>query len=431
MSADATIRPRTYFSRTSYKQKLTTPTRKSFSFKSRNATSFQNTSETGYDFDSNELINFLDFTTSASNSKAKNNAQIIFLMFLIFLSMSLVLFNLIYIFVFKKYKKNSIYQILSHYFSFKFLFLIVEIFDIITSYEFSNSDLYINPNTVICQFNKISNYFLEFSMSFQIFLIWLILLSQRKLTCFQFLYKYDDYKEEIEPNTNNETSTLRSTQFQNMKQASFKRLIRLAKFLRKHIRTVILASIYLIGLSVALFLYIGKNVTMYKGKNICGYSDLKRNYLAIKIVNVILLYLYFFPLLYFTLAMPTFFYKLFGTRNDPLISNLEKSDRRLLKYFKLASVLDVIEEILLYLIISHFPTYPVVFIFTKTFGLMVIPVSSILFIYYENKDSILKTLGSVYAKVQFNKRRRANQIFKGSQVETIAYRNLDENSENN
>ena len=429
MSANATIRSRTsYFSRSTYKYKSTTSLRKAYSFKSRNVTAFLNSSETGYDFDSNELINFLDFTTSASNSKAKNNAQIIFLMFLIFLSMSLVLFNLIYIFVFKKYKKNSIYQILSHYFSFKFLFLIVEIFDIITSYEFSNSDLYINPNTAICQFNKISNYFLEFSMSFQIFLIWLILLSQRKLTCFQFLYKYDDYKEEIEPNTNNETSTLRSTRFQNVIHASFKRLIRLAKFLRKHIRTVILASIYLIGLSVALFLYIGKNVTMYKGKNICGYSDLKRNYLAIKIVNVILLYLYFFPLLYFTLAMPTFFYKLFVTRKDPLINNLEKSDMRLLKYIKLASVLDVIEEILLYLIISHFPTYPVVFIFTKTFGLMIIPVSSILFIYYENKDSILNTLGSFYAKVQFNKRRRTHQIFKGSQVETIAYRNLDENS---
>ena len=86
-----------------------------------------------------------------------------------------------------KFKSNSKYSLLLHYFSFKLVFCVVLCITLLMSSVFKHSSMYITPTTWLCKCEFFLSNFIDTAENYLILFIWLVLLSDRNLIGFTYL----------------------------------------------------------------------------------------------------------------------------------------------------------------------------------------------------------------------------------------------------
>ena len=366
--------------------------------------------------------------------------------------------NIIHIIKHKKYQKSATYQVLVHYFVFKILFCSTEFLTIMSSYVMYPSSFYISPNDFLCFFTKLSAFYLEVCQNFQLLILWLILLSERNLLGFQCLYSDFELKKAMQRNSQMNANggdnfggtigvevnvengiqdgqtappassaatpaqpngSIPESSILKLREKSFK------NFLTLNSRHVTFIAFYFL---ILLLSFYPKN-NFYSMR----VGQVSRCYLfsffdtTFILVLIAFLLLYFMPIFFWLIILSTAFSKLFGGERDPNLRTLGESDIRHLKFIKLATFLKFIEEIMLHIISTHDlhltkSSYELV----RILGLVIVLVTSVLFMYFENMFLSLRRrfINS------FTNQRVSYRVFRNRGVyeETVDYRNLVENT---
>ena len=379
----------------------------------------------------------------------KENLFPLSIIIIVMITMIFISINIAYLIRFKKHKKSVIYELIMYLFTFKFGFCFIESLNILTSSYFEYSDFHLKPTGFLCFVTKFLSLFFELNENFQMLLIWIVLLSQRNLIGFQFLYcdfdlNNQSFNNPIASNNLNMTpasttaSTTTTTTTSNPASNDQQNISRLREkniknFLLINSRKIIVNSF--IVFSFILSLYFNKNVssTSLGSYSYCIINNFY-NLSLLRFLYTVTLALYFFPIFYWLVILPTFFSPVFGGPRDPILSKLEQSDFNLIRFIKVASVLKSLDELLLHLFTTHYWSISYgIYEISRIFGISIILLTSILFFYYDGvyiqfRRSFFTSRDlSGNSRSIFNNRNRLDDD-ESNREDLIDYRNLVENA---
>lgn len=411
-----------------------------------------------------------DISSSFIDSKETTIYDNIFPLIIILLVVLCEIFliiNIVFIFIFRKYNQSPSYHILTYYMIFVFLFCFTEFFNILSSVALESTDFHLRPNTLICFLGRYSTFFFETSRHFQLVLIWLVLLSERKLIGFRCLTSDFDLKKftsarlanaahqtatvnsagienanfNNESNENNTTNSAsgngRPTSIQTQPSAinnsinsdqflSKLREKNFRNFLILNSRTVTLLSFY--GFITLISVFSFSNITAREFNDTTRCSLMYRYFDGFILLLIIaFIFLFFLPTFYWLVLLSTMFSKLFGGSRDPLLCTLTESDLNHLKFIKIASILKFVENFLLHVISTHdYVISKNFYEITRISGLGVILITAVIFIVLENV--LVNLRRSLFSEDSAH--RISYFVFRNREAdeETIVYRNLVESA---
>ena len=122
-----------------------------------------------------------------SSSSASDNLPPMLIVLLVILCECFLLIDIVYIFLFKKHRQSATYHILTHYMIFKLMFCFAEFFNILSSVALEETDFHLKPTDAICFMGRYFTFVAESAMNFHIVLIWVVLLSERRIIGFRSL----------------------------------------------------------------------------------------------------------------------------------------------------------------------------------------------------------------------------------------------------
>jgi hypothetical protein len=367
--------------------------------------------------------------------------------------------NIAYIFLYRKYNQSASYHILTHYMIFKFLFCFTEFFNILSSVAFETTDFHLRPTNLLCFLGRFSTFFFETSKNFQLLLIWIVLLSERKLIGFRCLISDFELKKyianRINPRVNLTTSSgIENTNFNadnittnetngipngnsrrpstaslgSSSNDSFLTKLReknFRNFLILNSRTIVLISFYGFISIISLLPFSSISAREFNSTVRCSMYRYFDGFLILLVFAF--LFLFFLPTFYWLVVLSTIFSKLFGGIRDPLLSTLSESDLNHLKFIKIASILKFVENFFLHVISTHDILISKNFYeITRLSGLGIVLITSTLFMILENVLVNLKR--SLFSEDSTN--RISYFVFRNREAdeEAIVYRNLVENA---
>jgi hypothetical protein len=372
-----------------------------------------------------------------------------------------LLVNIVYIFIFRKYNQSASHHILTHFMIFKFLFCFTEFFNILSSVAFETTDFHLRPTSLLCFLGRYSTFFFETSKNFQLVLIWIVLLSERKLIGFRCLISDFELKKyianRINPRVNLTSSTgiessnfntddnTNSTEMNGIPNGNSRRastaslglssnndsfLTKLREknfrnFLILNSRTIVLISFYGFISIISLLPFSTITAREFNSTTRCSMYRYFDGFLILLVLAF--LFLFFLPTFYWLVILSTIFSKLFGGIRDPLLSTLSESDLNHLKFIKIASILKFVENFFLHVISTHdFLISKNFYEITRLSGLGIILITSTLYMILENVLVNLKR--SLFSDDSTN--RISYFVFRNREAdeEAIVYRNLVENA---
>lgn len=322
---------------------------------------------------SNDHLDLLDdfgFTDPSDENIQKFNTTLLGFTFLIQTFLCLVFngFSVGYLILCKKYAHDSKYYILTHYFIFKLVFTIVLCVTLLMSSIFEESNFHITPSKWLCKLEFFSNMFMETCENFLLFFIWLIILDERGFIGFKYLNK-----DNLETEINLQDSAIRT-------------------WCHRNSRFIVLGLFYSItGLVTILF-----SADVEK-MNFLGY---KKGVCVTKSVASLPIYLLAnFPLIFWFILFSTLLWKLFGGTRDPNYNKLDRADKKLIKFIKIASLLRAFEVILIHTQVTFLQLFWKIDFrlveLSRISGFFIILITSILFMYFENVFKRLWSIGDV------------------------------------
>ena len=274
-----------------------------------------------------------------------------------------------------KYKRNSSYSLMLNYLSIKSVYGIFTCFHLLMDSRIRGSYLYIKPSDGLCKLSFISEIFGETGEVFMLFLIWLIILSERKFVGFQnFCANMSSsfhplpsnsviVKEENEALANQ--STARSLPVNNYSK----------NFLKKF-----LFGFYLINFIGSFGIGISGELTelSYFNKAYCTAPE------AIGLLVLVIFALVFLPIVYTIIICSSLLWNLFGGRLDPLVAKLTWSEANFIKLLKILSLLKGAEMFFMDIrsSVSFFLLESVVEL-ARVLSLVLSILSAVIFIYFE------------------------------------------------
>lgn len=255
------------------------------------------------------------------------------------------------------------------------------------------SEFYIYKSSGVCTLHQFLVFLVESSQSFQLTLIWLILLAERNiLPRMRFLYA--DYELEQASRSSHSSSSPSSVEDQTSVAAAQVRpeiaKLREKTFtscLTRNSRALILGVFYLVSFIVSVVLS-PSYVYTYKTNKLCIYSGFSETPYVLRLA---IYFLFFFPILYYLIALATCFSKYFGGEADPIRERLQATDRDRIDLVKKVTLLKCIIEVA-----TEMHTSSYLFLSTTVFellrlsGLLAILVTTVLFFRYESFYSKLR-----------------------------------------
>ena len=408
-----------------------------------------------------------DFTgyIKVNESTIYDNIFPLIIILLVVLCEISLLVNIVYIFIFRKYNQSASHHILTHYMIFKFLFCFTEFFNILSSVAFETTDFHLRPTNLLCFLGRFSTFFFETSKNFQLLLIWIVLLSERKLIGFRCLISDFELKKYIANRINprvsltntstgiengnfNAESNMNSTEIGNgiangnsssrrastaslgsSSNDSFLTKLReknFRNFLILNSRTIVLISFYGFVSIISLLPFSTISAREFNSTIRCSMYRYFDGFLILLVF--VFLFIFFLPTFYWLVVLSTIFSKLFGGIRDPLLSTLSESDLNHLKFIKIASILKFVENFFLHVISTHDFSFSKNFYeITRLSGLGIILITSTLYMILENVLINLKR--SLFSEDSTN--RISYFVFRNNREadeEAIVYRNLVENA---
>lgn len=323
----------------------------------------------------------------------------------------LILSCLVYIIKTKLYQKSASYILLTNMFILDIFLSLSLCLEVFSSYLNKESMFYLEKNSLTCFINNFFVSFLVLGEHLQLFLIWLILLSERgiiNMKCLNsdFILKNSN-QVSLEANVlNNElTAYIEQIKVKNWKNRLIlnSRLITLCFFYTFSF----LIALYAAQLGVEDFLF----------PIVC--------HTTVFLFNLGYFTLYF---IYFTTAVflipAIVFWNLFGGKCDPLKNNMSQAEINHLKFIKMVSMLRAFEELLYS---AHAQLWQYVSFNEAIYFLSIVitTIIAIMFLKYENVFEELRT-----ARPKSNQSESLSNIYKrrDDETESFDYKNLIENS---
>jgi hypothetical protein len=338
---------------------------------------------------------------------------------LLFISLSVLivllsLLCIIYLIRFGKHKKNVLYSILFHFFFIKIIFSITSCVSILMLGLFSQSKFYIRPSTDVCILERFFFFISDASLHFYLLLMWLILLSQRNIINLEFLYC--DFNQHIIKkngqdtnannslainNTGNSNSTTNESlnsnieiEQQQQQQQQQRRsqttsnneekkgcIERLKLKSRKILLTSFYISLTILSFKAAIHY---SAVSVFRSP-ICA---MLKPHLFTHLAYILM---FFFPIVYWIFFLSVVFWNFFGGNKDPLADKLDDTDKALLKFIKLASILKSLEMFFSHLQSIFYGVIDVTLLELSKASVFFLSLATvILFMYYENIFMALK-----------------------------------------
>lgn len=234
----------------------------------------------------------------------------------------------------KKFRTNAKCELLLQLFLFK-LFGLIRPSILIDIFKLDSK------NSLICRLEYFIWDFSDSSADFLLFILWIILMSERNMIGFKFLYSNERTNESI---------------------------FRLTK------RTILVTSFYVATLIYSL-LYAAKYDFLFV--YLCG---------NLKFLTVFKFSFHLLPFSIWLLIFSTFLWNYFGGKRDPVLGELNSCDHRLIKYIKIISILKCLDIFLTYIIISNdfYSFYHISILLSLTISL----ISFVTFLTFENDFSV-------------------------------------------
>lgn len=312
--------------------------------------------------DSTELLQILDdlgYKLQRDDS-TKDTLALIFIChaLLCFLVNGLCLIHLI---ISKKWKRNSKYLILTHYFTFKLIFTVVLCISLLMSTVFQDSYFYIATSTLLCRLEFFGSMFMETCENYLLFGLWLILLSEREFIGFKYL---DESNENLPESVNEVTTRM---------------------WCRKNSRSITLALFY--SITSLLTVLFASDVHQMR------ISGIKSSVCVTSSLASLPFYLLLnYPLIFWFILFSTLLWKLFGAQRDPLLNSLSSQEVNVIKFIKLASLLRALEVILVHTQVTFLQLFWKldfrVVEASRISGFFVMLATSVMFLYLERVGSM-------------------------------------------
>jgi hypothetical protein len=411
---------------------------------------------TNSNIDFNQIINSEDYQYAKKIDGEKGTSYGLVMIILTLACLIVILVNIFHLIMRKKYKQSAVYELLLHFFLFLLFIVLTACVEALSSILTEKTYYHLRRTKWICIFTSYIPFALESCNIFQLLLIWLILMSERNLTGLKCLY--NDYRlkkietgnsqpRDIEAGVSNSSQSPTSRADSSPSTLSQEEIVELnglkanttKNFLNVHSRSIILYSFYFMVFLITAQLSSSSYTITYFHHPICALDS----YALLSFVMLLSMPLFFIPLLYMFLLVPTLFGNFFGGERDPLLKELTDQEKKLLKFIKIASFLRTIDEFLMHIHSSSVFMYDASLQKSaRSFGMFMYLITCILFVYFEEllSDNCFKranrppTSSNVIVKTRDRVR---NLIFKKSGIETevneevVDYRQLVESGDEN
>ena len=371
------------------------------------------------------------------------SAVLIILVFLFIVSM--MSFNIFYIIANRKMtlERSASYQILLQYFVFKILFCLAEFLNIFSSIALSDSLFYIMPSNFSCYFTRLSTFYIEVCQNFQLLLLWVILLSERKMLGFKYLNSDFELKKALRNNQqaatvvtngNLENATVidpSSHVSQTPEERASADIVReLGTITPKNVlilnsRHIVLFVFYLIMFTISFYPRRNFYSRNYGNGSRCFLSPYFDSTFIILMIAFV--FLFFLPIFYWLMALSIWGSKNFGGPRDPILKSLSESEIYHLKFIKAATIIKFFEQFFLHIIATHdIHVSKSSYMASRIIGLSLILLVNFQFMYYESVFmSIRRKVVALFTNQSINYRAFRNR---GVYEETVDYRNLVEST---
>lgn len=271
-----------------------------------------------------------------------------------------------------KYKRSSFQSLMLNYFSIKSVYGIFTCFYLLMDSRIKGTYLYIKPSNAFCRLAFISEIFGETGEVFMLFLIWLILLSERKFVGFQTFCAKISYSYQIKQNIILKDEVMPASQSVSPSQPVGNRS---KNFLMK-----VLFCFYVVNLLGSFGIGITGELTelSYYNKTYCTSPE------AIGLLVLMIFSLVFLPVVYTIIICSSLLWNLFGGKQDPLINKLTTSEATFIKLLKILSLLKGVEMFFMDMrsSVSFFLPEMVVEL-ARVLSLVLSILSAVIFIYFE------------------------------------------------
>jgi hypothetical protein len=284
----------------------------------------------------------------------------------------------------RMFRRSATHETLMHVFLFMFMLLFTVCLDSLSTILNENGIWHIRLNKFICAMSGPMPFALESCINFQFFVIWMVLMSERKLTGFDFLNNDFKLKKAVlkfkstgmadveaslpSGSTNNNQNQLLSGEMKilELRKNTWK------NFLLVNSRTIALCIFYTITFGFALHISLRTFVIQprwyyyIQTPPICWtVSGFVTNW-----IKLLSMPFFFIPFFYLCLTVPILFGKFFGGERDPINNELTESDKKHLMYVKIITSLKAIDIILLHVHpASYMYVSPIVFELILVFGM--------------------------------------------------------------
>lgn len=365
-------------------------------------------------------------------SSTASTTFIIVVHILVFVCVCLGIGNIFYVVTKRKYRESPVYSLLLHTLVFGIMTALVISVETLTSIVSYNSDIHLINTNLTCFLTNFAKLSIKSSNIFQVLLIWLILMSERNLTSFQWLYNdYSLRRAQQASSSDPETPTGDSiTSIGHTPSILELRNKALSNFVFLRARHILLYSFYVVSFGLAImFSWYSTYLTFEKKFLVCKSYDFP----FFDIIGIFLLLslpLFFIPALYLFALWPTVFGKFFGGARDPLLVHLKVEDIRRLKYIRVSSFFKWVDGLVIFihffaLRLAHSSTEVELYYIAT---LVIILIEQVLFAYYERVFSSFGTIlftsrnisgsrGSLWSRLR-------GLIFKKNSNEVVDYKNF-------
>ena len=325
------------------------------------------------DIDDNDWIYAPDLRKTSdtkTDSLSEYFLSILALTVLCCMSILAILFHLIRR---KRLAKSPLYQILVQLFVCIALILVAKCVEANVTVINSGYRFITHKTHFTCVMSECLPLALEACNSVQVLFIWLIVMSERNLADLKCLYNDFRLKKAMKAGESATAEDLLILERKNVRQ--FK------NFIHIYCRWILLGFFYLL----VFFIFILFTTKSYTRLNY-GFYFCASNISPILHALIHLSYwIFFLPLFYMFILVPLVFGKFFGGERDPLLSQLSESDKRMLKFLRIVTVLKAIDQVLMHAHAStEFHFNPNVQKFFRILGMLLTLVILFLFAYYDN-----------------------------------------------